>query len=254
MRVELLGTPIDGLSMEDTVSRARNAMKERSPIVQVSINVAKLVDMRSDPELRQDVLSSDIISADGMGVVMASRLIGLELRNRVAGIDLMTALLALCAREGFRPYFLGASQEVVRRAAAAAVERFPGLCVAGTHCGYFGPEHEAAIIDEIRAADPDCLFVGMPTPRKERFIRRQRGALHVPFVMGVGGSFDILAGDVRRAPGWMQASGLEWAYRVYQEPRRMWWRYARTNAVFGWLLLRALMRSKLRLDGDRVFR
>lgn len=243
IRVEVLGAPVDVLSMEDTVSRAREAMREKRPIVQVSMNVAKLVDMRRNTELRHDVLASDIISADGVGVVMAGRLLGLRLRSRVAGIDLMMALLALCAREGFRPYFLGATPEVVQRAAAAAVEQFPGLRLAGTHHGYFGPEQESAVIEAIRAADPDCLFVGMPTPRKERFLRRQRGALHVPFVMGVGGSFDILAGKVRRAPHWMQAGGLEWAYRVYQEPGRMWWRYARTNAVFGFLLLQALIRS-----------
>jgi N-acetylglucosaminyldiphosphoundecaprenol N-acetyl-beta-D-mannosaminyltransferase len=253
IRVEILGAPIDVLSMEDTVSRARDAMREKSPIVQVSMNVAKLVDMRRNPELRHDVLSSDIVNADGMGVVLAGRLLGLQLRSRVAGIDLMMALLALCARDGFRPYFLGATHDVVRSAAAAAVERFPGLRLAGTHHGYFGQEQEAAIIEEIRAADPDCLFVGMPTPRKERFLQRQRGALGAPFVMGVGGSFDILAGNVRRAPRWMQESGLEWAYRVYQEPGRMWWRYARTNAVFGCLLVRALMQSRqLRLGGGSV--
>ena len=243
LRVEILRTPVDALSMDDTVSRARDAMREKRPIVQVSMNVAKLVDMRRNPELRDDVLSSDIISADGMGIVLASRLLGLQLPNRVAGIDLMMALLALCAREGFRPYFLGTTQEVVRRAGAVALERFPGLRLAGTHHGYFDQEQEPTVVEEIRAANPDCLFVGMPTPRKERFLRRQRGILNVPFVMGVGGSFDILAGKVRRAPRWMQTSALEWAYRVYQEPRRMWWRYARTNAVFGCLLLRALMGS-----------
>ena len=252
-RVKVLGTPIDLLSMEETVARARGAMRRKAPIVQVSMNVAKLVNMRRDPELRDDVLSSDIISADGMGVVMAGRLLGLQLRDRVAGIDLMMALLALCAGEGFRPYFLGATEEVVRRAAMSATEKFPGLGLAGAHHGYFGPEQERAIIEEIKAADPDCLFVGMPTPRKERFLRRQRAALNVPFVMGVGGSFDVLAGQVARAPHWMQSKGLEWVYRVYQEPRRMWWRYARTNAVFGCLLAGALMRStSLRHSGSGV--
>jgi N-acetylglucosaminyldiphosphoundecaprenol N-acetyl-beta-D-mannosaminyltransferase len=251
MRVAILDTPIDALSMEDTLGRARDAMKGRNPIVQVSVNVAKLVEMRRNPELRQDVLSSDLISADGMGIVLAGRLLGLQLRNRVAGIDLMTALLALCARDGFRPYFLGATQEVLRRAEIAAISRFAGLRLAGTHHGYFEPEQEGEVIETIRAANADCLFVGMPTPRKERFLRRHRSVLNVPFVMGVGGSFDVLAGKVRRAPHWMQASGLEWAYRIYQEPRRMWWRYARTNAVFGCLLVRALVGSAQRSVSGR---
>jgi len=243
MRIELLGAPVDVLSFEDTVANARNAMQERRPTFQVSLNVAKLVNMRRDAKLRQDVLSADIISADGMGIVVASRLLGRELRCRVAGIDLMMALLALCAREGFRPYFLGATEDVSRRAEAAAMQRFAGLRLAGRHHGFFAPERETEIVESIRASRADCLFVGIPTPRKEGFLARRRAALGVPFVMGVGGAFDVLAGNLRRAPLWMQARGLEWVYRIYQEPRRMWWRYAKTNAVFACLLAGALVQS-----------
>jgi N-acetylglucosaminyldiphosphoundecaprenol N-acetyl-beta-D-mannosaminyltransferase len=243
MRIKLFDAPIDALSFEDTVCRAREAMRARKPLVQVSVNVATLVDMRKDPELRHDVESSDIISADGMGIVLASRLLGLPLRDRVAGIDLMMAVLGLCAREGFRPYFLGGTQEVVQCAATAAREKFPGLRLAGIHHGYFRPQQQYEVLEKIKASNPDCLFVGMPTPSKERFTHLQRRSLNIPFAMGVGGSFDVLAGKVRRAPLWMQVNGLEWTYRVYQEPRRMWWRYARTNVVFGYLIFRALTQS-----------
>jgi N-acetylglucosaminyldiphosphoundecaprenol N-acetyl-beta-D-mannosaminyltransferase len=243
MRIDLLGAPVDVLSLGETVARARQAMKDRSPTFQVSLNVAKLINMRRDPDLRQDVISADIISADGMGLVLASRLLARKLPCRVAGIDLMMELLAMCAREGFRPYFLGATDQVLRSAEAVALHRFPGLRLAGRHDGYFKPEQEANIVSEIRASRADCLFVAISTPRKERFLAQHRHALGVPFVMGVGGSFDILAGKVRRAPAWMQKSGLEWAYRIYQEPRRMWWRYAKTNTVFAWLLAKALVQS-----------
>jgi N-acetylglucosaminyldiphosphoundecaprenol N-acetyl-beta-D-mannosaminyltransferase len=243
MRIELFGTPIDALSFEDTVCRARSAMRARSPMVLTPLNVATLVEMRNNPGLRHDVLSSDIISADGMGIVLASRLSGLPLRERVTGIDLMMALLAVCAREGLRPFFLGATDEVVQRAAMEARKKFPGLNLAGIHHGYFGPGGEDDVIAKIRATKADCLFVGMPTPGKERFIHEKRRALNIPFVMGVGGSFDILAGKFRRAPLWMQANGLEWAYRVYQEPRRLAWRYTRTNAVFAYLLFQAFIQS-----------
>jgi N-acetylglucosaminyldiphosphoundecaprenol N-acetyl-beta-D-mannosaminyltransferase len=243
MRAHVLNAPVDALSLEETVRRARLAMSHRKITLQTSLNVAKLVKMRRDPELHEDVVSSDIISADGMGIVIASRLLGLGVRERIAGIDLMTSVLKLCAQEGFRPYFFGATEDVVLRAAATAVDRFPGLQMAGTRNGFFGSDQEPEIVSHISSSKADCLFVGLPTPRKERFLKRYRNELKVPFIMGVGGSFDVLAGNVRRAPHWMQMAGFEWLFRVYQEPRRMWWRYASTNVVFAYLLASAVAAS-----------
>lgn len=243
MKVDIMGTPVDALSFPETVERIRGAMRSRVMLHQVSLNVAKLVNMRADPLLREDVLAGDIISADGMGIVLAGRLLGQPVPERVAGVDLMLATLELCAREGYRPFLLGARPEVVAQAAQAACRRFAGLRIAGMHDGYFTPEQEGAIIGEIVASGADCLFIAMPTPRKERFLKQHRSRLQLPFVMGVGGSFDILAGVVSRAPRWMQNSGLEWAYRVIQEPRRMWWRYARTNVAFAWLLGSEMVRT-----------
>jgi N-acetylglucosaminyldiphosphoundecaprenol N-acetyl-beta-D-mannosaminyltransferase len=200
--------------------------------------------MRSDPVLAADVMSSDIVGIDGMGIVFAARCLGIPIQERVAGIDLLIELLSVCAVEGFRPFFLGATNDVVHRAANEAVKRFPSLRFAGARNGYFKPDQETAIVAEIRNSGADCLFIGMPTPRKERFLASHRDSLGVPFIMGVGGSFDVLSGHVNRAPQTMQALGLEWLYRTYQEPRRMWWRYARTNALFGALLIRALIHRK----------
>jgi N-acetylglucosaminyldiphosphoundecaprenol N-acetyl-beta-D-mannosaminyltransferase len=243
MKAELLGVRIDALTFNETVDRARDAMRCRQPTHQVSVNVAKLVKMRSDPILRDDVLSSDIVSADGMGIIFASRLLKAPLKERVAGVDLMDAVLRVAAEEGFHPYFLGAKEDVLKCAAEKARARHPKLAFSGLHDGYFSEDEEPAIVEEIARSHAACLFIGMPTPRKERFLNAHKNALNVPFIMGVGGSFDIMAGITKRAPQWMQRTGLEWLYRIWQEPRRMWYRYASTNTAFACLLITELVRS-----------
>jgi N-acetylglucosaminyldiphosphoundecaprenol N-acetyl-beta-D-mannosaminyltransferase len=245
MRESLLGCPIDILTMAETVELAREAMRSRKRLQHVALNVAKLVNMRRDPVLAADIISSDLVGIDGMGIVWAARCLGLPAKERVAGIDLLTELLALCAEEGFKPYFLGGTREVVHKSSSRVLERYPTICFAGLRDGYFKPEEELEVVSQIRHSGADCLFIGMPTPRKERFLASHRDILNVPFIMGVGGSFDVLAGEVRRAPVRMQALGFEWLYRVYQEPRRMWWRYAKTNTLFAAILAGAVIQNLL---------
>ncbi|WP_218578741.1 WecB/TagA/CpsF family glycosyltransferase [Vineibacter terrae] len=241
-----LGCPINILTMAETVELARGSMRDRTRLQHVALNVAKLVNARSDRVLAADVSSSDVVSIDGMGIVWGARLLGLPVKERVPGVDLLARLLAVCAEDGFRPYFLGATGELLQLAVAQALARHPGLRFAGFRDGYFKPDQEADVVREIRDSGADCLFIGMPTPRKERFLAAHRDELNVPFIMGVGGSFDVLSGRVQRAPLRMQALGLEWLYRIYQEPRRMWWRYARTNVLFAAILGRELVRHRLR--------
>lgn len=245
MRAAFLGCPIDILTMEETVELARRAMRSRQRLQHVALNVAKLVNMRRDPVLAADVANSDIIGIDGMGIVWGARALGLPVTARVAGVDLMTELLAACEQEGFKPYFLGATPAVLQRAADRVHEKHRSLAFAGLRDGYFTREQEADVVRDIRSSHPDCLFIGMPTPRKERFLAAHRDELGVPFIMGVGGSFDILGGSVKRAPLHLQRLGLEWLYRVYQEPGRMWWRYAKTNSLFAGLLAQAVVRQRL---------
>jgi N-acetylglucosaminyldiphosphoundecaprenol N-acetyl-beta-D-mannosaminyltransferase len=216
-------------------------MLTRKTTHHVAMNVAKLVKARRDPELFHDVSEGDIVGVDGMGIVWGARALGIAVPHRVPGVDLMQRLLAICAAHDFRPYFLGARRSVLDRAVVNALDRWPGLTFAGYRDGYFGPEEEAQVVEDIRARAPHCLFIGMPTPRKERFLHRYRDVLGVPFIMGVGGGIDVLAGHVRRAPDGFQRAGLEWLYRTWQEPRRMWWRYASTNAVFAGLLGREIV-------------
>lgn len=245
MRAELLGCPIDILTMAETVNLATEAMRNRKRLQHVALNVAKLVNMRSDPILKADVMGSDLVGIDGMGIVLAARCFSIPVKERVAGVDLFMEILATCAAQQFRPFFLGATPEVLRRAMEKAHEQFPALQFAGSKDGYFGPEQEAAVVEQIIQSKADCLFIGMPTPRKERFLSHHRDRLGVPFIMGVGGSFDVLAGHVQRAPASMQSLGLEWLYRIYQEPRRMWWRYARTNTLFAGILIQEFFRKAL---------
>jgi len=241
MRANFLGCPIDILTMQETVALAREAMQSRKRLHHVAINVAKLVNMRRDPVLAADVIGSDVVGIDGMGIVLGARSLGIPVTERVAGIDLFLELLALCAERGYRPFFLGGTSDVLQRAKNEVLKQYPNLRFAGSRDGYFTTEQEEDVVNKIRDSGADCLFIGMPTPRKERFLACHKRTLAVPFIMGVGGSFDVLAGHVHRAPAFLRAVGFEWLYRVYQEPRRMWWRYARTNTLFAVIMLRALI-------------
>ncbi|MFW5878416.1 MAG: WecB/TagA/CpsF family glycosyltransferase, partial [Myxococcota bacterium] len=205
------------------------------------LNAAKVVRMRGDPSLCRAVLESDVLLADGMSLVFAGRLLGKSLPERVTGIDLMHSLLEEAGAEGWRVYFLGATQEVLDAAVARAIERYPGLVVAGSHHGYFSEEEEAAIVAAIRDAGPDLLFVGMGSPKKERFLARWAAESGASVCHGVGGSFDVMAGLVRRAPQVVQAAGMEWLWRVAQEPRRLWKRYLVTNSAFSLMVGEAML-------------
>jgi N-acetylglucosaminyldiphosphoundecaprenol N-acetyl-beta-D-mannosaminyltransferase len=212
------------------------AIRERIPIQHVVVNVAKLVSMHRDRSLCFDVLESDLVSVDGMGIVFGCRMFGMRVPERVTGIDLMDAVLGLCVSQGWRPYLLGAHPEVLAAAVTEIERRYPGLSIAGYHHGYFSEAEEVTIVETIRSANPDCLFVAISSPKKEHFMHRWREILGIPFVMGVGGSLDIVAGQVKRAPSWMQGTGFEWLYRLLQEPRRMWRRYLGTNLAYAWML------------------
>ncbi|MDI3325969.1 WecB/TagA/CpsF family glycosyltransferase [Pontibacterium granulatum] len=235
-RIELLGSPMDMGSMEETVQLIKERLKNGVFTQHVVVNVAKVVNMRRDSELAQSVTECDIINIDGMGVVWGARFLGHDVSERVAGVDLFHELNAMAEEEGFPVFYLGAKDEIVSKTASIMTEAHPNLQVAGYHHGYFWDDEEA-IVEEIRKSGAKLLFVAITSPKKENFINKWKDQLGVDFVMGVGGTFDVVAGKVKRAPMWMQRCGLEWFYRVLQEPRRMWKRYFVTNSKFAWLLL-----------------
>ncbi len=244
MRYEILNMPIDVLSFDETLQRAMTAIETRSLTQHAAMNVAKLVHARRNDALREDIVSSDIVGVDGMGIVWAARLLGIPVVERVPGVDLMERLLAVCAVKGYRPYFLGATRSNLEAAVSQCKSRWPTLELAGFQDGYFDKASESKIVKEISKSHADCLFIGMPTPHKERFLSLYRNELNVPFIMGVGGGIDILSDRVKRAPPALQKAGLEWCYRIYQEPKRMIGRYMITNFIFFGLLFKEIFRVK----------
>lgn len=233
---ELFGIPLAGLSLGGAVERVRDAIETRQRLVIGVVNAAKVVNMGRDAELRESVLASDLILADGFSVVLASRLLGKPLPERVAGIDLMHAILDEGSRRGYRVYCLGATEDVLAAVRREIGRQYPGVRIAGSQHGYFGDADEASVADDIRRSAADVLLVAMTSPKKERFLGRWGATLGVPVCHGVGGSFDVLAGKVRRAPAIWQRLGCEWLYRVVQEPGRLWRRYLVTNTLFLMLL------------------
>ena len=237
-RAVLFGVPVDALDMPATVDVVQAFLACGAPHQHVCLNAAKVVELDSDPALVRAVSQCDLISVDGQAVVWAARLLGRPVPERVAGIDLFVELLGRAEADGTPVYLLGARAEVVRRLVAVVSDRWPGLVVAGARSGFWTPEQEPAVVADVAASGAKLLFVALPSPRKELFLEQHATALGVPFRMGVGGSFDVLAGVTRRAPMWAQRSGLEWAFRLLQEPRRMARRYLVGNASFVWLTLR----------------
>ncbi|MDD1763033.1 MAG: WecB/TagA/CpsF family glycosyltransferase [Methanothrix sp.] len=245
-RTAIMGCPVDSLSMDETIERIEDYIKQEKICQHVVINVAKLVEMHKDPELRRIINECDLINVDGMPIVWASRILGQPIPERVAGVDLFQHLVKLCAEKGYRPYFFGAKDEVVEKVVETFMKKYPNLHVAGYRNGYFSKAEELGIAEKIRDSKADMLFVAFSSPMKENFLKKWMPVMKVPFCMGVGGSFDIVAGKTKRAPLWMQESGLEWLYRIYQEPRRMWKRYAKTNPIFIWMVLKEYVSLKIK--------
>lgn len=244
----MMGVNMHPWTMQQTVEEIFRRIEADQFTQHVVVNVAKLVHMRHDPALRDSVMACDIINIDGMGVVWGAKMLGFEVPERVAGVDLFFNLLAMSENRGRSVYILGATDEVVRKAVEKLHMQFPNLRIAGFHHGYFWDDEES-VVREIAASGADLLFVAITSPKKEQFIDRWKDHLGVKFAMGVGGTIDIVAGKTRRAPLWMQKSGLEWLYRVMQEPGRMWKRYFNTNLAFAGLLLRAKVSRNFRETG-----
>ena len=234
--------------MHQTVAAIEARIDTRTFTQHVVVNTAKLVYAQSDEELRAALEACHIINVDGMGVVWGMRVLGYGVPERVTGIDLFHQLLQMSARRDFPVFLLGARQEVVDQTRQCLEQRYPSLSISGHHHGYFW-ENEEAVVSAIRDSGAKLLFVAITSPDKERFINRWKDQLGVDFVMGVGGTFDVVAGRVKRAPVWMQKAGLEWFYRVLQEPRRMWKRYAVTNTIFAWMIFLGIFSQEFRERG-----
>jgi N-acetylglucosaminyldiphosphoundecaprenol N-acetyl-beta-D-mannosaminyltransferase len=242
-RITLMGCQVDNLSMEETLGRIEQFIQSGLPHQHVVVNVDKLVKASRDAELRRIINECALINADGMPVVWASRLLGKPLKERVAGVDLFEALMRRAGEKGWRVFLLGAREEVVSKVAETYQRKYPKLVLAGYRNGYWkGEAEEAAVAQQIRDSQADLLFVAISSPKKEQFLGRYQAEMKIPFAMGVGGTFDVAIGRVKRAPVWMQKSGLEWFYRFLQEPRRMFRRYFIEDMAFIWLFIKEAAR------------
>ena len=239
-RVDFIGIPLDNLSMSETIDKIDNAIACNKQIHHCVINAGKVVQMQSNKVLMQSVVNSDIINADGMSIVWASRFLGCKIKERVAGIDLMENLVKLAYEKDYSCFFLGAKQEVVEKLVNDYSIKYSKNIIAGYRNGYFDEIDEKKIIRKIKDSNANLLFVAITSPKKEIFLNKYKHELkNINLIMGVGGSFDVISGEVKRAPLFMQKIGLEWFYRFAQEPGRMWRRYLIGNIKFMIIIFKA---------------
>ena len=244
-RVEVLGAPIDPWTMAQTVEATDRIISEGLFAHLIGVNADKLLQMRDDPWMDACVRRCEVVNADGASMVMAAGRLGVEVPERVAGVDLMRELCSLAERKDYPVYLLGARAEVVEKAAEALERDFPALRIAGCRDGYFGEDEFDLVAGEVMGAEPAVVFVGITSPKKERLIERFRELGASGAFVGVGGTFDVVSGCIPRAPMWMQKANLEWLFRMAQEPRRLVKRYVVGNARF-FRILREAERARRR--------
>ena len=239
-RITILNTTIDVLNVQETIKLVEEYVKQKEPLHLMGVNADKINELNENEKLKQIVNSCGIINADGASVIKASRYLGKPLPERVAGIDLMQSLVKLSEEKGYSVYLLGAKQEVVEKTAEVLKKQHQRLNLVGFHNGYFKEEDWTSISAELKLHNPDFVFVGITSPMKEYLIEFLQNDGNKSVFMGVGGSFDVISGNIPRAPLWMQKSGLEWLFRVMQEPKRLFKRYF----VGNWVFIRAVRKEK----------
>jgi N-acetylglucosaminyldiphosphoundecaprenol N-acetyl-beta-D-mannosaminyltransferase len=239
-RSVLMGCPVDLLTSAALLSELTLAIEKQSgPKVIQFINGNKIAQVRRDPDMERIMWRADYVLTDGQPLLPMGRLLGVRVPERIDGIGLMGKLLKLANERGYGVFLLGAKQSVLDTCLAKIQRDYPNVRIAGSRNGYFSEKEADGIMAQIRASRCDILFLGMGSPMKERFADRYAAELGATVIQGVGGSFDVMADLVKRAPVWVQRIGFEWAFRVLQEPRRMFWRYATTNARCLWIFVMA---------------
>ena len=219
MRIDVLGVGFDSLTIEEAVTRAKALMTERRAAYVVTPNPEIVMACRERLETMQAVNAADLVLPDGIGVIYGARILGTPLKTKLPGIDFIQALMADMAKEGKSVFLLGAKPGVAEAAAEKLKAQYPGLAVVGTQDGYF--KEDAPVIEAVNAAQPDLLLVCLGAPKQELWMQRNQSLLNVGLMAGLGGSLDVFAGNVRRAPKAFQRLGLEWLYRLMKEPKRI---------------------------------
>lgn len=239
-RVKISDIFIDNLEWDRVVNVIEKSIKSQKAHQIVTANSLMVNCVERDPELKEAFHNADLVLADSIGIVWASEFLGYGKLARIPGVDLMLKFCGLAALRGYSIYLLGSREFVLKKAAENIEKKFPGLRIVGMHHGYFGEGEESRILKEIRNLKPDLLFVGIGTPRGEKWIYENLEELNVPVCMGIGGSLDVISGRLRRAPRWLCQRGFEWIYRLLQEP----WRIVRLPGLlcFVWKVIRQKLR------------
>lgn len=231
-RYPILNTYVNALSLDETIAEVEKIIAAGVPTQHVVVNASKVNLMEADWKLAEIVNACPLINADGASIVWAAKKLGVPLKERVTGIDLFQRLVKVADQKGYGVYLFGAKEEVVTKVKAIFEERYPSIRIVGCRNGYFTEADEPRIVADMAASGADMMFVAFSSPKKEYWIHKYLDEMGIPFVMGVGGSFDVVAGVTDRAPKWMQDHGLEWFYRFMQEPSRLWKRYIVGNVKF----------------------
>jgi len=239
-RGDVLGVSVNAITMDDAVATIERWIGEGRREYVCITGVHGVMECRRDPSLRKIHNQAGMVTPDGVPLVYFLRLIGKQRPQRVYGPDLMREMIAVSTRQGYRQFFYGGDVGVAEKLKETLIESFPGLRVTGTFCPPFReltPEEDQAAVDMINAARPDIVWIGLSTPKQERWMAKHLGRIEAPVMIGVGAAFDFLAGTKRQAPTWMQRHALEWLFRLCSEPRRLWRRYA--YIVPGFIVLAA---------------
>lgn len=232
----ILGVPVHRVRMEQALRTIEQLITTRTPHLVITADANAILIALDDPEFHRLMREAALVTPDGAGLLWAGRYSGQPFPERVSGVDLVWRLTQLSHERGYRLFFLGAAPGVAERARENLLRQFPRAQIVGVHHGYFSAEQEPEVIAQIRAARPDVLLIAMGMPRQEKWAYRHRQALNTPVMIGVGGSFDVYAGVVKRAPRWLQQSGLEWLWRLIQDPRKI--KKVRNLPRFVWRVLR----------------
>ena len=243
--INICGINIHNVSFNETLDVIDGLIKARKPVSVVTPNIDHIIKLHKDEVFRKTYERASLVLADGMPILWAAKFLGTPLKEKVSGSDLFPKVCEMAAKQGWRLFFMGGREGAARKSAEILNRRYPDLMVIGTYCPPFGfekdPVENEKIVGIIRASKPDIVFVGLGAPKQEKWIDKYKDAYGAPVSIGIGVSFDFVAGMVKRAPGWMQRVGLEWSWRLMMEPGRLWKRYLVDDMQFFWLVLKQKM-------------
>ena len=245
-RIKLFGIDIDNISMEETINEIELLIKKKKPSLVVTPNVHHINILQKDNEFGKIYKHAYLVIPDSTPLLWLSKIVGVPLKERVTGSDLLPLFSKIAAEKEYRLFFLGAAPGIAKKAAETLIQKNPGLKITGTYSPYFGFQNDEKenrkIVDMIKKCNPDVLFVCLGPPKQEKWSWKYKDKINVPVIICVGAAFDFIGGKVKRAPKWIQKLGLEWFFRLCQEPRRLWKRYLIGNIIFAWLVLKEFIK------------